>query len=162
MNMKKILLAISSVFLLVSCSTYTVRVDVAGVQIDGEDVKEGSCHEYSDSFFGLAGDFPLTIKVGDGDEEEYEANNYEVSADEVKETDEACEVDADEGEEGSEDDTEEETEKPEKKLEVTEATETTEATGATGTTGTTGATESSEEQQDSEEVSGNDSTTTLN
>ena len=91
--MKKILLAISSLFLLVGCSDYTVQVDVDGVEINGDEVNNGDCVEYSDAFFGLAGDFPLSIKVGDAEPTEHDAGNWIVGAEGVTEAgEEACEV----------------------------------------------------------------------
>lgn len=96
--MKKILLAISSLFLLVGCSTYNVGVkdDIQyTVEINGKEVKPGECKEYSDSLFGLLGDFPLSIKVGDREPKNYPAGNYFVTGDGddgVQSTDEPCEV----------------------------------------------------------------------
>lgn len=90
--MKKILLAISSLFLVAGCSTYTVKVDVSDVTINGEAVEQGACEEYGDSFFGLIGDFPLTIQVGEGEESEHDAGNYVVNAEGVESTEKACVV----------------------------------------------------------------------
>lgn len=90
--MKKILLAISSLFLVAGCSTYTVEVDVSDVTINGEEVEQGACEEYDDSFFGLIGDFPLTIQIGEGEETEHDAGNYVVNAEGVELTEDACEV----------------------------------------------------------------------
>ena len=73
--MKKILLAISSLFLLVGCSTtYYVWVDRSGVEINKETLDENTCKEYSDSFFG--GDFPLKIEIVGKEAEEVDAGNY--------------------------------------------------------------------------------------
>ena len=87
--MKKILLAISSLFL-VACSEYTVKVDVSGVKINGEEVKEGSCVSYDYTFFGFGGDFPIKIKVGEEKAKEYEAEDWIVSSSGVDAADEAC------------------------------------------------------------------------
>ena len=103
--MKTILTLLSSLFVIVSCSVYTVKVDVDGVNINGGDVKKGACQEYSDSFFGLTGDFPLKIKIGQEESVEYEANDYEVASDGVKKTNVQCEAktDAEDSTEGSSD-----------------------------------------------------------
>ena len=88
--MKKILLAISSLFLVVGCSTYTVKVETDGVTINGEAVENGTCESYSDGFLGLGGDFPLEIKMGDQDPVEKESGDYVVSSDGVNDATEAC------------------------------------------------------------------------
>ena len=109
--MKKILLAISSLFLLVGCSTYTVDVkDVKDeVKINGEVVEKESCKEYSDSLFGLFGDYPLEIQIGESDPEEKPAGNYAITADgKIEDSDEACEVNPEEPENEEEPATEEE------------------------------------------------------
>jgi len=90
--MKKILLAISSLFLVAGCNNYTVKVDVSDVTINGEAVEQGACKEYDDSFFGLVGDFPLKIQIGEGEESEHDAGHYVVNAEGVKSTEEACVV----------------------------------------------------------------------
>ena len=97
--MKKILLAISSLFLLAGCNTYTVKFEQSTgdrkVTINGEEFKPkdvGYCKEYSDSFFGLAGDFPLKIKTWTSDNvKEKQANHYLVSANgEIFDEDTGC------------------------------------------------------------------------
>ena len=109
--MKTILTLSIALFVIVSCSPYTVKVNVDGVKINDEDVEKGACREYSDSLFGLMGDFPINIQTENQEKSvEYEANNYEVTSNGVQETDSQCETAEDEdttkkpateGEEGS-------------------------------------------------------------
>ena len=91
--MKKILLVISSLFLVTGCGTYTVKVETNGVTINGQEIDNGKCEKYSDGFFGLAGgDFPLEIQIGDGKTEEKEAGNYVVNSNGVSKS-KKCESD---------------------------------------------------------------------
>ena len=73
-------------------------------------IKVGGCEEYSDSFFGLFGDYPISITKEDGSdlfenaEEEYEAAHYIVTEDAIDSTEEACEAeDKDEDEDKDKD-----------------------------------------------------------
>ena len=88
--MKKILLAISSLFLIAGCSTYTVKVETDGVTINDEAVENGTCKKYQDNFFGFGGDFDLKIKIGEGEIVEKEAGHYVVSSDGISDVEEAC------------------------------------------------------------------------
>jgi len=93
--MKQILLVISSLIMLVGCNNYTVKFDV-DAKVGDEDITAGSCKEYSDNFFGILGDFPVTVTVGEK-EKELDANNWVVTTGDDGEinatkTDEACEV----------------------------------------------------------------------
>ena len=106
--MKKILFFIS--FLgLVACDTYTVKNNMSeGIKAGDVEVMPGECADFIDSFFGIFGDFPITIVRdsvtsakaeggGEGEiereeyEDEYLAGNYIVNADaSVLESDESC------------------------------------------------------------------------
>ena len=86
--MKQILLMISF-FLFASCTEYTVKVEADDVEINGEGVENGECNTYT-SFLGLLGDFPLNIKIGEGDEEAFKKGNY-IVGEKVKKVKEACE-----------------------------------------------------------------------
>ncbi|MBC6415085.1 MAG: hypothetical protein GDA46_01655 [Bdellovibrionales bacterium] len=89
--MIKLLTTALSALTIIGCSSYTVKVNVAGVTINGQKVEEGACVRYDDSLFGLLGDFPLTITLKE-ESKDYEANDYEVTSEEVKVVDTACEV----------------------------------------------------------------------
>ncbi len=80
--MKKILFILSAVGL-TSCNTYTVKnsTDVE-VKVNGDTVAARFCVEYVD-FFGVIGDFPLTIadssgKSVGGEGKEYPPANYSI------------------------------------------------------------------------------------
>ena len=96
--MKTILFFIS-VIGLVGCNTYTVKNDTEeSIKAGDETIEAGDCAEYSDSFFGLFGDYPISItKEDDSDlsedaEEEYKAAHYVVQTDgSVVSVKEACE-----------------------------------------------------------------------
>ena len=96
--MKTILFFIS-VIGLVGCGAYTVKNDMEeSIKAGDETIKAGDCKEYSDSFFGLFGDYPISITKDDDSalsedaEKEYEAAHYVVQTDgSVVSVEEACE-----------------------------------------------------------------------
>ena len=95
--MKTILFFISVIGLF-GCNAYTVKNDTEeSIKAGEKTIKVGGCEEYSDSFFGLFGDYPISITKEDGSdlfenaEEEYEAAHYIVTEDAIDSTEEACE-----------------------------------------------------------------------
>lgn len=84
------------------CSSYTVKNELeVKIKVGDREVQAGECAEFSDSFFGLFGDFPVAITKEDETDlseeapadQEWDANNYVVGADgSVTEAAEQCEL----------------------------------------------------------------------
>ena len=88
--MKKILLFLSSVFL-ISCGNFTVLVKDNDVKINDEAVASGTCKEYSAGWLGIGAD-DVHYQVGEGEETHLDVGNWIIENGTATEADEACEV----------------------------------------------------------------------
>ena len=92
--MKKFLLFISFIGF-AGCNTYTVTTD-EDIKAGSKEVQAGQCVEFSDNFFGLFGDYPITFTKADGSElengKDKPAGHYKVAGGKVEESDTACKV----------------------------------------------------------------------
>ena len=85
--MKKFILVMASLSLLAGCGSYWI-VNLSGetVTVNGDELTE-TCEKVSYSLWGLFGDWPVEIKVGDGEAKTFDdRKDYTVhSGDEIKE-----------------------------------------------------------------------------